>query len=155
MRSEDGNGGMDNGDIEGGGDDQFHAPRGRKYSPVVDDDDRAVLEMSSMDPSGSSSSSLPVHQASLKYFSRLLSISISNFLLRKYACTFCMLRCLGFWISIMCSRNVCLLSYSFCLFSEKICGEWKRYLFFFLLSCFIFWKRWLDWSKLISCIWLE
>ncbi|KAF3450327.1 hypothetical protein FNV43_RR06407 [Rhamnella rubrinervis] len=68
MRSEEGNGGMDNVDIEGGGDDQFHAPRGRKYSPVVDDDDRAVLEMSSMDPSGSSSTSLPVRQASLKYF---------------------------------------------------------------------------------------
>lgn len=67
MRSEGGDGEIDNEDIEGGGDDQFHAPMGRKYRPVVDDD-RAVLEMSSMDPSGSSSSSssLPVHQASLK-----------------------------------------------------------------------------------------
>lgn len=123
MRSEDVNGGMDNGDIEGGGDDQFHAPRGRKYSPVVDDDDRAVLQMSSMDPSGSSSSSLPVHQASLKYFSRLSSFSLCNFLLLKYASRFYMLGCLGFWIPIMCSRNLCLLSCSFCLFSEKICGE--------------------------------
>uniref|UniRef100_A0A6P3ZRH8 cation-chloride cotransporter 1 n=1 Tax=Ziziphus jujuba TaxID=326968 RepID=A0A6P3ZRH8_ZIZJJ len=67
MRSEGGDREIDNGDIEGGGDDQFHVPMGRKYRPVVDDD-RAVLEMSSMDPSGSSSSSssLPVHQASLK-----------------------------------------------------------------------------------------
>lgn len=59
---------MDNADVEAGGEDEFHGKSGRKYRPVVDDD-RAVLEMSSMDPSSSSSSSsaLPVHQASLKY----------------------------------------------------------------------------------------
>ncbi|KAL5577355.1 hypothetical protein UlMin_019054 [Ulmus minor] len=58
---------MDNGDIEGGGDDNFSAQRGRKYRPVVDNDS-AVLEMSNLDPSGSSSSStsLPVHPVSLK-----------------------------------------------------------------------------------------
>ncbi|XP_021812404.1 cation-chloride cotransporter 1 [Prunus avium] len=58
---------MDNADVEAGGEDEFHGKSGRKYRPVVDDD-RAVLEMSSMDPSSSSSSSsaLPVHQASLK-----------------------------------------------------------------------------------------
>lgn len=59
---------MDNGDIEGGPEDNFHAPIGRKYRPVVDNDS-AVLEMSSMGPSGSSSSSssaLPVPQAPLK-----------------------------------------------------------------------------------------
>ncbi|XP_031265695.1 cation-chloride cotransporter 1 isoform X2 [Pistacia vera] len=46
---------MDNGDIEGG-DEEFRAPLGRKYRPVVAND-RAVLQMSSMDtgsPSGSS-----------------------------------------------------------------------------------------------------
>lgn len=58
---------MDNGDIEGGPEDNFHAPMGRKYRPVVDNDS-AVLEMSSIDPSGSSSSSsaLPLPQAPLK-----------------------------------------------------------------------------------------
>ncbi|EXB51961.1 Cation-chloride cotransporter 1 [Morus notabilis] len=58
---------MDNGDIEGGPEDNFHAPIGRKYRPVVDNDS-AVLEMSSIDPSGSSSSSsaLPLPQAPLK-----------------------------------------------------------------------------------------
>ncbi|CAB4276544.1 unnamed protein product [Prunus armeniaca] len=57
---------MDNADVEAGVEDEFHGKSGRKYRPVVDDD-RAVLEMSSMDPSSSSSSSaLPVHQASLK-----------------------------------------------------------------------------------------
>lgn len=60
---------MDNADVEAGAEEEFRGQRGRKYRPVVDDD-RAVLEMSSMDPSSSSSSSsssLPVHQASLKY----------------------------------------------------------------------------------------
>ncbi|KAK4270814.1 hypothetical protein QN277_019583 [Acacia crassicarpa] len=52
---------MDNGDLDGSGEDEFHGQRGRKYRPVLDND-RAVLEMSSMDP-GSSSSSYP---ASLK-----------------------------------------------------------------------------------------
>ncbi|KAB2637176.1 cation-chloride cotransporter 1-like [Pyrus ussuriensis x Pyrus communis] len=59
---------MDNADVEAGAEEEFRGQMGRKYRPVVDDD-RAVLEMSSMDPSSSSSSSssLPVHQASLKY----------------------------------------------------------------------------------------
>ncbi|XP_062096247.1 cation-chloride cotransporter 1 isoform X2 [Humulus lupulus] len=59
---------MDNGDIESNSDDNLRAPIGRKYRPVVDNDS-AVLEMSPMDPSGSSSSSsaLPVvHQVPLK-----------------------------------------------------------------------------------------
>ncbi|KAM1514886.1 hypothetical protein ACFX15_013542 [Malus domestica] len=59
---------MDNADIEAGTEEEFRGQRGCKYHPVVDDD-CAVLEMSSMDPSSSSSSSLsslPVHQASLK-----------------------------------------------------------------------------------------
>ncbi|PON54740.1 SLC12A transporter family [Parasponia andersonii] len=60
---------MDNGDIESGAEENFHAPLGRKYRPVVDNDS-AVLEMSPMDPPGSSSSSssaLPVvRQAPLK-----------------------------------------------------------------------------------------
>lgn len=67
---------MDNGDIEGGPEDNFHAPIGRKYRPVVDNDS-AVLEMSSMGPSGSSSSSssaLPVPQAPLKYVRNTLSL---------------------------------------------------------------------------------
>ncbi|KAB2051299.1 hypothetical protein ES319_A12G046200v1 [Gossypium barbadense] len=47
---------MDNGDLEGGGGDlAFHGKGGRKYSPVVAHD-RAVLEMSSMDPGSSSDS---------------------------------------------------------------------------------------------------
>ncbi|KAH7568504.1 hypothetical protein ACOSP7_011486 [Xanthoceras sorbifolium] len=48
---------MDNGDIEGG-EEEFHGQGGRKYRPVVADD-RAVLQMSSMDPGSPSSSSLP------------------------------------------------------------------------------------------------
>ncbi|XP_020235873.1 cation-chloride cotransporter 1 isoform X1 [Cajanus cajan] len=45
------------GDIEGGGgDDGFRSPLGRKYRPVLAND-RAVLEMSSVDPGSSSSSS--------------------------------------------------------------------------------------------------
>ncbi|KAM1330993.1 hypothetical protein ACFX13_044316 [Malus domestica] len=54
--------------IEAGAEDEFRGQMGHKYRPVVDND-RAVLEMSPMDPSSSSSSSssLPVHQASLKY----------------------------------------------------------------------------------------
>ncbi|KAJ7969068.1 cation-chloride cotransporter 1-like [Quillaja saponaria] len=55
---------MDNEDIEGGGEDDFQGQRGRKYRPVVAND-RAVLEMSSMDP-GSSSSSFPNEPTSLK-----------------------------------------------------------------------------------------
>ncbi|XP_054803506.1 cation-chloride cotransporter 1 isoform X1 [Prosopis cineraria] len=55
---------MDNGDLDGSGEDEFHGQRGRKYRPVLDND-RAVLEMSSMDP-GSSSSSYPNKPASLK-----------------------------------------------------------------------------------------
>ncbi|XP_022762679.1 cation-chloride cotransporter 1-like isoform X2 [Durio zibethinus] len=47
---------MDNGDLEGGGDEAFHGKGGRKYRPVRPND-RAVLEMSSMDPGSSSSDS--------------------------------------------------------------------------------------------------
>lgn len=59
---------MDNGDIESGAEENFRSPIGRKYRPVVDEDS-AVLELSSMDPSGSSSSSsVPVvHQTPVKY----------------------------------------------------------------------------------------
>ncbi|POO00947.1 SLC12A transporter family [Trema orientale] len=60
---------MDNGDIESGAEENFHSPLGRKYRPVIDNDSD-VLEMSAMDPPGSSSSSssaLPVvRQAPLK-----------------------------------------------------------------------------------------
>ena len=58
---------MDNGDIEGGVE-EFPARHGRKYRPVVAHD-RAVLEMSSMDPvssSSSSSSSSGHHQSNFK-----------------------------------------------------------------------------------------
>lgn len=57
---------MDNGDIESG-EEEFHGQRGRKYRPV-EAHDRAVLEMSSMDPGSSSSSSSipPLRQPSLK-----------------------------------------------------------------------------------------
>ncbi|KAK6917091.1 SLC12A transporter, C-terminal [Dillenia turbinata] len=51
---------MDNEDIESG-DEEFSSQRGRKYRPVVAHD-RAVLEMSSMDP-GSSSSPFPNHDS--------------------------------------------------------------------------------------------
>lgn len=54
---------MDNGDIESG-EEEFHGQRGRKYRPV-EAHDRAVLEMSSMDP-GASSSSSSVPPISLK-----------------------------------------------------------------------------------------
>lgn len=50
---------MGDSDIEGaggGGDDGFRSPIGRKYRPVLAND-RAVLEMSSMDPGSSSSAS--------------------------------------------------------------------------------------------------
>lgn len=52
---------MGDSDIEGGGggDDGFRSPIGRKYRPVLAND-RAVLEMSSMDPGSSSSSSSSV-----------------------------------------------------------------------------------------------
>lgn len=53
---------MDNGDIEGGGgDEELHQQQQqgrRKYSPVVAHD-RAVLEMSTIDPGSSSSSRDP------------------------------------------------------------------------------------------------
>lgn len=49
---------MDNGDIEGG-DDELRPQTGRKYRPVVAHD-RAIVEMSSMDP-GSPSTSIPIH----------------------------------------------------------------------------------------------
>ena len=44
---------MEDGDIEGGGEEGFRV--GRKYRPVLAND-RAVLEMSSMDPGSSSAS---------------------------------------------------------------------------------------------------
>ncbi|PNY08287.1 cation-chloride cotransporter 1-like protein [Trifolium pratense] len=49
---------MGDSDVEGGaaGDDGFHSPIGRKYRPVLAND-RAVLEMSSIDPGSSSASS--------------------------------------------------------------------------------------------------
>lgn len=123
MRSEDGNGGMDNGDIEGGGgggggDDQFHARRGRRYTPVVDDDDRAVLEMASMDPSGSSSSSLSVHQASLKYLS--LSFAFCCVYMRVhffFSLVFVSTNAWDFGFPGM--RGLMCLSCSFCLFPAK------------------------------------
>lgn len=46
---------MDNEDIEGG-EEEFRAQLGRKYRPVVAHD-RAVLQMSSMDPGSTSDSS--------------------------------------------------------------------------------------------------
>lgn len=56
---------MDNADIESGEED-FHGKRGRKYRPV-EAHDRAVLEMSSMDPGSSSSSpSVPMRHPSMK-----------------------------------------------------------------------------------------
>lgn len=59
---------MDNGDIEDGDiegrDEEFRAPRGRKYQPVVDND-RAVLEMSSIDLGSSSASNLKYLRFSL------------------------------------------------------------------------------------------
>lgn len=54
---------MDNGDIEGG-DEEFHAPRGRKYRPVVANDS-AIFQMSSMDPGSPSVSSLKYKHLSL------------------------------------------------------------------------------------------
>ncbi|XP_048141047.1 cation-chloride cotransporter 1 isoform X3 [Rhodamnia argentea] len=57
---------MDNGDIESGAEDEFPQQGRRKYRPVVAHD-RAVLEMSSMDPgSSSSSSSLPRRDVPLR-----------------------------------------------------------------------------------------
>jgi hypothetical protein len=52
---------MGDSDVEGGaaGDDGFHSPIGRKYRPVLAND-RAVLEMSSIDPESSSSASSSV-----------------------------------------------------------------------------------------------
>ncbi|KAM7500503.1 hypothetical protein LguiA_024917 [Lonicera macranthoides] len=55
---------MDNEDIEGS---ETQAGRGRKYRPVVaQDNDRAVLEMSSMDPDSSHPSPLPNRSQSMK-----------------------------------------------------------------------------------------
>ena len=67
---------MDNGDIESA-EEEFPGRIGaRKYRPVVAND-RAVLQMSSIDPGSSSSSSAGVHQASLQYFLPL-SLSLSR-----------------------------------------------------------------------------
>ena len=69
---------MDNGDLEGSGEDEIHLQRGRKYRPVLDND-RAVLEMSSMDPGSSSSSSYHNKPASVKYvFSIMLILYITG-----------------------------------------------------------------------------
>lgn len=60
---------MDNGDLESGQEENSIPVKiGRKYRPVVDNDS-AVLEMSSMDRSGSpsSSSSMPVPRPPPKY----------------------------------------------------------------------------------------
>lgn len=62
---------MGDSDIEGGGggEDDFRSPIGRKYRPVLAND-RAVLEMSSMDPgssSTSSSSAFPDPPPNLRY----------------------------------------------------------------------------------------
>lgn len=54
---------MDNGDIEGG-DEEFHAPRGREYRPVVANDS-AIFQMSSMDPGSPSVPSLKYKHLSL------------------------------------------------------------------------------------------
>ncbi|GFS46247.1 cation-chloride co-transporter 1 [Actinidia rufa] len=61
---------MDNGEIEGSDDNEFASPQGvrggRKYRPVVaHDNDRAVVEMSSLDPGSSSSASFPNRESSL------------------------------------------------------------------------------------------
>ena len=72
---------MDNGDIESA-EEEFPGRIGaRKYRPVVAND-RAVLQMSSIDPGSSSSSSAAVHQASLQYFLPLsLSLELDFLLL--------------------------------------------------------------------------
>ncbi|KAA8514853.1 hypothetical protein F0562_018032 [Nyssa sinensis] len=60
---------MDNGEIEGSDDNEFPSSqrRGRKYRAVVaHDNDRAVLEMSSLDPGSSSVSSFPNRDNSLE-----------------------------------------------------------------------------------------
>ncbi|KAB2601841.1 cation-chloride cotransporter 1-like [Pyrus ussuriensis x Pyrus communis] len=56
---------MDNANVEAGAEDELCGQRGQKYRPAVDDN-RVVLEMSPMDPSSSSLTSLPIHQALLK-----------------------------------------------------------------------------------------
>lgn len=69
---------MGDSDIEGaggGGDDGFRSPIGRKYRPVLAND-RAVLEMSSMDPgssSSASSSAFPDQPTNLRYIHALRS----------------------------------------------------------------------------------
>lgn len=69
---------MGDSDIEGGGggDDGFHSPIGRKYRPVLAND-RAVLEMSSIDPGSSSSSAFPDQPHNLRYWrSSICMISV-------------------------------------------------------------------------------
>lgn len=73
---------MDNGDIESA-EEEFPAQiGGRKYRPVVAND-RAVLEMSSMEPGSSSavSATFSDRQASLKY---ILSLSLSLHVYVRY-----------------------------------------------------------------------
>ena len=57
---------MERGDIDGGGDDDIQAQRQSKYRPVSAND-RAVLEMSSMD-SGPPSISNQFHSAKYVFF---------------------------------------------------------------------------------------
>ncbi|KAL7211307.1 hypothetical protein ACSBR2_014226 [Camellia fascicularis] len=62
---------MDNGEKEGSDDNEFSPSRvqvgGRKYRPVVaHDNDRAVLEMSSLDPGSASSSPFPNRDKKIK-----------------------------------------------------------------------------------------
>ena len=64
---------MDNGDLDGSGEDEIHMQRGCKYRPVLDND-RVVLEMSSMDPGSSSYSNKP---SPLKYVCLFLLLHIS------------------------------------------------------------------------------
>lgn len=68
-----------NGDMDGNGEDDFRGRTGRQYRPVLDND-RAVLEMSSMDP-GSSSSSFPDQPASVKY---VYSVALYEFSLSSW-----------------------------------------------------------------------
>ncbi|GLT97103.1 hypothetical protein SLE2022_146870 [Rubroshorea leprosula] len=56
---------MDNADAEGGRDEGLQGKGGRKYRTVVANNDRAVVEMSSMDLGSSSSAQPPAHQPSL------------------------------------------------------------------------------------------
>lgn len=67
---------MDNGDIEGADEEFPGRISGRKYRPVVAND-RAVLQMSSMDPGSSSATdTFSNHEPSLQYIPSSLSLSL-------------------------------------------------------------------------------